>query len=991
MRRGLGLLACIAVALCGVSCHSRGEPPVNFDADLVAARETEQKQGPRAAIGMYERVLAAARSSHSRKYEGLALGQMGTAYKNLGDYTRAMDLYRQALAIKREAGDEVEIAKTLSNIGLVEWKRGNCPEALSLYAQSLEIFTRLNAPRFAASVLNNQGLCYDELGDFRQSVPSYQRALALHRQQDNETGESETLGNLGGVALILGRYDEAAKKYEQSLAISTRLELRESMVLDLINLGLAQLGTGEFRSAREHFERARSLARDAGLLSEEADASRDLAGWLEQAGRYDEARKTLDDAAAAYTRAGLAHEHVDATRALGQLLLDTGDVAGAAASFEGAARDAERLHYYTGQTTAQLALAALEVRRHNPEAAVLAAERVQKAASAAEDLASVAASLTWLARIRLSQGRPDAAVAAGNSALAAANRTKGPLVVADARIALADALAANRQAQPAIQHYDDVLREEVTKSVPDLAWRASFGRGRAFEALGQLDQALADYLAAVDTIEQVRSQLSSERARTGFLDDKREVYAALVRLLLKLGRPELAFQAAERLRAEGYRELVQRSLALGASGSGAVPAALLARIKQLQSSMDAELRRPADEQRGQVLAAYREELRAAEAAWSGAVGELARRGSWTSQVPPATLLTAASVQRRIPTGSALLEFVVDRDQTAVFVLTRQTMRARVLPVGGSELRTRIELLRGLLARQEADGWQDAAERLDRDLMAPLRQAGWLRNVTRLYIVPHGELNYLPFAVLRHSTPAGPRLLVDDVAPVVLPAAAALTESRPRRPAVVPLLALAPEQAHLPFARQEVESLAAMFPASREVLIGKDATETRFKRDAARFRILHLATHGFFNRVDPLFSGIELEPEGEDDGRLQVFEILGLPLSADLVTLSACDTALGSGELSDLPAGEELIGLTRAFLSAGSRDVLATLWEINDRTTASLMTDFYRAARNRPYPEALALVQRSRAHLESRDAHPWHWAAFVISEGQASSETRRAGP
>ena len=164
-------------------------------------------------------------------------------------------------------------------------------------------------------------------------------------------------------------------------------------------------------------------------------------------------------------------------------------------------------------------------------------------------------------------------------------------------------------------------------------------------------------------------------------------------------------------------------------------------------------------------------------------------------------------------------------------------------------------------------------------------------------------------------------------------------------------------------------------------MGKDATEARFKKDAGRYRVVHLATHGFFDRLNPLFSGVELESGGGEDGRLQVFEILGLPLAANLVTLSACDTALGGGELSDLPAGEELIGLTRAFLSAGSRDVLATLWEIDDRSTAPLMADFYKAARDKPFPEALADVQREWAHRTGPDGHPWHWAAFTIAEGR----------
>jgi CHAT domain-containing protein len=166
-----------------------------------------------------------------------------------------------------------------------------------------------------------------------------------------------------------------------------------------------------------------------------------------------------------------------------------------------------------------------------------------------------------------------------------------------------------------------------------------------------------------------------------------------------------------------------------------------------------------------------------------------------------------------------------------------------------------------------------------------------------------------------------------------------------------------------------------------VFVGKDATEARFKQNAGRYRVLHLATHGFFNRLNPLFSGVELEPSADEDGQLQVYEILALPLAANLVTLSACDTALGGGELSDLPTGEELVGLTRAFLSAGGSNVLASLWEIDDRSTAELIAAFYRAARTRPFPEALAQVQRERAHRNGAESNPWHWAAFTIAEGR----------
>ncbi len=985
------VFALALAAIVSAKCRHSSVESTDLDGRIAAAQQVQLQQGPRAALPLYEGILAAARAAQDRKHEGLTLGHMGTAYKNLGDYRRAMDLHQQALVIKRAVGDEIEIGKTLSNMGLIEDAEGHCDKALALYGHSLEIFTRLDKPQFAASVLNNEGLCYDALGDFQQSRSVYERALTIHREQGNEAGESQTLGNLGGIDLLFGRYAEGAGRYEQSLAISTRLGAKQSMVLDLINLGLARLGAGQPHAASEHLERARSLAHETGLLREEADAEGGLSQWLEQIGRFDDAHKALAAASSLYARAGLARESVNARVALGELYLDTGDVAAAAVEFERASDAAVSLRYYNGQLAAELALAGLELRRHNPEAAARLVDGAQRTATLAKDSAAAAAALVLLSRIDAAEKDVTAALRAADKAVQVAHETKGPLLVSQALIALGDALMGAGRIQDAYARYDEALQSEVTSVVPNLQWRASFGRGRALEGLGRPDAALADYLRAVGLIEQVRSSIASDRSRSGFLDDKRDVYAALVRLLLRLGRPKEAFQVAERLRAQGYRELIGRSLALGAPGNS-VPATLLARIRLLQSSIDTELRRPAPDQRGQAVALYRRELRAAEEAWTTSVDSLKAKTTWARELNLDEQPSAPRVQRQLSGNAALLEYLVDRDETVAFVVTRRAVRAQVLPVRSEALRTRIELLRGLLARKEPNGWQDVAQQLDADLVDPLRRLHWLDAVSRLYIVPHAELNYLPFSVLRHHTGTGDRFLVDDVAPVTLPSAEALTRRGTQPPAPLGLLALAPARTGLPFAQQEVASLAALFPASNEVLSGRDATEVRFKADAARYRVLHLATHGFFNRVDPLFSGVELEPGGEDDGRLQVFEILGLPLGADLVTLSACDTALGAGELSDLPAGEELVGLTRAFLSAGSRNVVASLWDVSDQATSPLMTAFYRVAQSRAFPEALASVQRQRAHGEGPEAHPWYWAAFVIAEGrEGRADKVRTGP
>ena len=174
-------------------------------------------------------------------------------------------------------------------------------------------------------------------------------------------------------------------------------------------------------------------------------------------------------------------------------------------------------------------------------------------------------------------------------------------------------------------------------------------------------------------------------------------------------------------------------------------------------------------------------------------------------------------------------------------------------------------------------------------------------------------------------------------------------------------------------------MAGALPGQHQVLIGKKATESSFKALAGGYRMLHLATHNTWNRLNPLLSGLELEPGSGEDGRLEVHEILNLRLAADLVTLSACETALGSGYQGTTPIGDDFVGLTRAFLHAGSGGVVASLWEVDDESTLDLMQRFYTQLSDKDPAAALAEAQRAMLN-PSRPMDPYRWAAFVVVGG-----------
>jgi len=486
------------------------------------------------------------------------------------------------------------------------------------------------------------------------------------------------------------------------------------------------------------------------------------------------------------------------------------------------------------------------------------------------------------------------------------------------------------------------------------------------------------YERAAGVIESARAQLHEERYRAGYLEDKYQVYVSLVRLLLKLGRIPQAFHYSERLRAQSYAALL----------NGAAPRVhpetereLRERIRQLQRSIDEENGKEGTERRAVKVRAYSTELVQAERAYQNLLDDLRSADPAYAIVRSLTTPSPEDLQRLLPGDAALIEYVAADDILAVFVITARSLQATTLPVRGTDLSSRVELLRDLVYRVASSDWQRPAASLRRTLIEPLEKAGWLKGISRLFIVPHGTLHYLPFAALQGTAPGGERFLIEDYSITYLPAAAALGR-RSEQEAPRALLAAAPEVANLRYAAEEARAVGEFFPNRNEVLLGAAATETSFKRDAGMYRIIHLATHGSLNRLNPLLSSLELQPDATNDGRLEVHEILDLRLRSQLVTLSACDTALGSGYFAEVPAGEEFVGLTRAFLYAGSPAVLATLWQVNDRSTLDFMRAFYRGLDSRGAARALADAQRNMIHSGSRYAHPYFWAPFVlVGEGK----------
>jgi CHAT domain-containing protein len=184
---------------------------------------------------------------------------------------------------------------------------------------------------------------------------------------------------------------------------------------------------------------------------------------------------------------------------------------------------------------------------------------------------------------------------------------------------------------------------------------------------------------------------------------------------------------------------------------------------------------------------------------------------------------------------------------------------------------------------------------------------------------------------------------------------------------------------LPFSRREAEAILEVAPAnsSLKALDFKASLETALSPDLSNYRRVHFATHGILNSENPELSGIVLSLVNEQgqpvDGFLRLNEIYNMNLSADLVVLSACQTALGK-EIK----GEGLIGLMRGFMYAGSPRVVASLWKVDDVATAELMKLFYQKMLKEGMTAAAALRgAKNEMRKQKRWNAPFYWAAFEI--------------
>jgi CHAT domain-containing protein len=497
---------------------------------------------------------------------------------------------------------------------------------------------------------------------------------------------------------------------------------------------------------------------------------------------------------------------------------------------------------------------------------------------------------------------------------------------------------------------DTMLAMPEIRAMGSLYWTALYQRGLLAQQAGQRDAAIQFLTQSVAAIESVRSTIAFEASKIGFAGDKQAVYAALVAALAEQGDWTQAFLIAERAKARSLVDLLAQRRDLGPPP---VADDAVRRLFANVVAVDASVGLPES-----------------EAAVRGITLVADSRTALASSAPEAASLISvqsvsiADIATRMAPGESLIDYYSAGDTLYALVLNGTTVTGYKLSGEGLDADVRS-------FRVAIEGRKPAAAALGRRLYDRLiRPLASQLSGDRLTISPNGVLHYLPFDALMD----GDTYLLDRFGLRLIPSAGALVYLKADRPTKAgTLLAFGnPDLGNpiydLPRAQVEAVEVAALFPSS-SALVRADASKTAIRELGSGFSILHFATHGKFNSDLPLESGLYLAKRDGDDGILTVADLYTLRFDADLVTLSACETALGK-----VANGDDVIGLTRGFLYAGARSIVASLWEVDDAATEQLMLSFYRQLHDHDKREALRLAQ-----LETREKYPQpaFWAAFQV--------------
>jgi CHAT domain-containing protein/tetratricopeptide (TPR) repeat protein len=850
----------------------------------------------------------------------------------LGENAQALRFHEDALELFRRLRSREEIARTKNATIQPLLLLGEYSFAVKVAKEAKRLFKALGDERHVAYVETNLGNIYHRQDRFEEAVACYKRAYRNFLREKDEEGLAIAFSNMSSCLVGLNDFQRALRIYKRARQLSAHLRLTTVVVHADFNVAYLYYLRGEYTRSIALLQTVRAQSEAAGDAHILALTHLVLSEIYVELNLSTEAIETAQYAAEKFRTLGMHYEHAKAlcNEALG--VMQCGQT--------------ERALQLFGESRE------LFVRERNP------------AWPQVIDL-YCADILKKLGRIQEAKQLVSAATPALQSAGFPSKAALGLLLWGQLDLAQKKLERAQKRVHLALNWLEHLPLPILKFQAQHLLGSIQMEEGKDREAFSSFEEARCE-------LESLRSALQKDDLKINFIKGKTDLYEFLVALCLRQvhpqATPEKMFECMEMAKSRSLMELIQTRNGKQKEVAGPKLDELRRKIhshyrqieiEQMRSTGNSDRLPRLRSEASELEKEYLRRFRGSEAATAG------RKSADFAKVA-----SLRKVQENLSPSTAILEYFTMGESLVCATLRKDRMEITMLGekdqfvplIEALSLQLSKFRLGEAYLRDFGDILRESIQAHLFDLYTQLvRPTGDFADCEHLVIIPHGYLHNLPF----HALYDGTRHLIERLKISYAPSASIHSiTSRIKPQTVKSSLVMGIPDAIAPLIRDEAKAIARILPGA-DLYLGKNASEQVLRSKSQHRQIIHIATHGHFRADNPIFSTIKL-----GQSYINLCDLYELELPVDLITLSGCGTGLNL-----ISAGDEHVGLTRGFLSAGARSLLLSLWDVNDRSTQFFMEHFYQAILNRmskgrAYQQAMTEVMRTFPH-------PYYWAPFIL--------------
>ncbi|REJ42233.1 MAG: CHAT domain-containing protein [Microcystis flos-aquae DF17] len=907
----------------------------------------------RQAISVLENAVKIAQESKERRVEALAFLYLGGAYYELGEFKESIEFFQQTLIIAKEIKDadlekiaekimeaekQRKEADRLLQQGAQQYEISQFREALQSWEKALQIYQEIKNRQGEAASLDNLGSAYLSLGQYQKAIDLHEKSLVINREIVNRQGEANSLNNLGNAYQSRGEYQTAIEYHQQSLDITRELDDRSGEAKVLNNLGNAYQSRGEYQTAINYHQQSLAITRELDDRSGEAKALNNLGVDYRLLGQYQKAINYHQQSLEIAEKIGDLKVQADSLGNLGNVYQSLGQY--------------QKAIDYHQQS--------LEI-----------AEKIG-------DQGSKARSLGNLGNAYQSRGEYQKAIDLYEKSL---------VITRDIGLRQEEGSFLNNlgvahyflgEYEKAIDYLKQTL--DIAKKIGDLKGEANSlnNLGVAYQKINQPAEAIKNLEESLNIILKIRGDISRENIagqnRKSFLASNERTVITLAEVLIQQNQPEKAFEwlnLATTADLADYNRLINAKVAdpdaqKALDNWNTDNQQLEGMRRQLQDKFSEEL--------AQQIRQFEEKVyKNAET-----IGDKYPEIAELFETKPTDI---AQLQKNIAPDTLVIQPVPLRDKVALFLVTREKLIVIQSDAKREELNKLVSEYRPQLANAKNSDVYDTGGKLYEILIRPIESQIATSSPKNIAIIATGQLRYIPFETLYDEK--NEQVLLEKY-PIYyltrISTSSLATQKTKTDRSTLKALALAnpkpflfdtekKEKVDLKGTEIEAETISKIFPGSEKYL-GTNATLDIFKKQAFRFSILHLGTHGCFKRAG--CPNLDMQANtilfaNKEQYNIADAALLGLK-NTELITLSACQTAKEANA-----DGQEISGLAYVLERAGAKSVIASLWDAEDNTSAEIMTQFYQNLKN-GMTKSEAMRQAKLSQIKS---HPYFWSPFIL--------------